>query len=305
MSLLRAAIYGFAIGDAVGVPYEFIPREIIAFDPATGMSGYGSHKQPPGTWSDDTTFMLCVLENLLDNGTQRTLRNKMRQCYREGYLTPHGNLFDIGRATSLGINATNRHSHDPLNQGNGSLMRCLPYAFRKDIRKSLYEMLFDNNITHYNSLCNLCCIFYVRLARALLEGSDPNEAMQVAGAYLRFGWRITDIADHKPYYDSFSRIMNKTFSALPEEAIISSGHVIKTLEAVCWCLLNTSNYKDAILKAVNLGNDTDTIAALTGGLAGIVYGIEGIPNDWLNTLNNKTLIENLLERTNQYDMYLP
>lgn len=305
MSKLRAAIYGFVVGDALGVPYEFASREVMKYSPATGMTGYGTHNQPPGTWSDDTTFMLCVLENLLEDGTPKTLKNKMLKCYKDGYLTPHGQLFDIGVATSLRINGNIHEQDKELNQGNGSLMRSLPYAFREDIRRASFEMHFDNKITHPDALCHLCCIFYVRLARSLLEGLTPNEAMKVAVGYIKFGWRITDIPDNKPYYDSFSILMSKTFSALSEEAIISSGHVIKTLEAVCWCLLNTTNYKDAVLKAVNLGGDTDTIAALTGGLAGILYGIEGIPVDWLDTLNNKTLIENILERTKQYDLYIP
>lgn len=304
MQILRAAIYGFAVGDALGVPYEFTPREIMTYQPAVGMSGFGTHQQPPGTWSDDTSFMLCVLENILEDGTPQTLKNKMLKCYRDGYLTPHGNMFDIGRATYLGIHVKNSSTDNNSIQGNGSLMRCLPYAFRHDIRRAFYDMYWDNKITHDNALCHLCCIFYVRLARALIEGSNPEKAMQTAAGFIKLGSRITDLPECNSDLKRLDRLTNPEFSRIPECEIISSGHVLYTLEAACWCLLNTHNYRDAVLKAVNLGGDTDTIAALTGALAAIVYGENSIPKAWLCKLKNKKSIENILDRTKEYDVYL-
>ena len=299
MSKLRAAIYGFAVGDALGVPYEFMSREAIEYHPATGMTGYGTHQQAPGTWSDDTSFMLCALENILDNGTPQTLKNKMQQCYREGYLTPNGKLFDIGIATlsALDDNIRAKKKQEILKQGNGSLMRSLPYAFLKIFNKSIAQMLLDHSITHDDVLCHLCSLFYVHMAKSLIEGDTPEKAMQKATTYLKKELKSIKKDEYKIYQEALKRIINTPFAKLPEHAISSSGYVVSTLEAVCWCFLNTNSYRDAVLKAVNLGDDTDTIAALTGGLAGIHYGASAIPEQWLKTLKNKPLIESLLSRT--------
>ena len=99
-----------------------------------------------------------------------------------------------------------------------------------------------------------------------------------------------------PEFDHFKRIFADDFEALPEEKIKSTGYVVDTLEAALWCLLTTESYRECVLKAVNLGGDTDTVAAVAGGLAGALYGIEGIPEEWLNTLIKREYIEEICER---------
>ena len=126
------------------------------------------------------------------------------------------------------------------------------------------------------------------MARSLAEGRSKDEALKDACMYLSMGWRILDQAN-EGNKNKFKRIFSNSFSILPKESIVSSGYVIETLESAVWCFMNGENYKSCVLKAVNLGGDTDTIAALSGGLAGVYYGFSDIPNQW--RLNIAKIVE--------------
>ena len=308
----KDALWGFIVGDALGVPYEFSTRSMMKKNPATDMVGYGTYNQPPGTWSDDTSMMLCVLENILNKGNTRDLANLFLKWYKDDYMTPHGELFDIGITTSTalgnlmsGIKPSQSGLSDEMSAGNGSLMRCIPYAFVEDFHQSVFNMVMDNRITHRHHLCSLSCMYYVKMMRSILDGKDKQEACSNAAGYLRKGWRLTDAEDdHVETRKIFQKLFDPDFSKLPENEIKSTGYVISTLEAVIWCFLNTENYKEAVLKAVNLGGDTDTIAALTGGLAGLYYGYEQIPNEWINQIANQGLINSLMDKLNLEEKYI-
>jgi ADP-ribosyl-[dinitrogen reductase] hydrolase len=312
MTNIKDAVWGFVVGDALGVPYEFSTRNMMKENPAQNMVGYGTYNQPPGTWSDDTSMMLCVLENLISDGDIKSLANLFVQWYKYDYLTPHGELFDIGITTaealqkvSLGVKPWLSGGNGAMSSGNGSLMRSLPYAFVEDINKSIFQMTKESKITHRNSICSYCCMFYVKMSRMLLDGKDKFEAVKYAGGYLRHGWRITDEEDdYEEERLLFKRLFNPEFSNTKEEEILSTGYALSTLEAAVWCLLNTNNYKDAVLKAINLGGDTDTIAALTGGLAGICYGYDSIPQEWLDQIASPHLINNLLQKIDLHAKYI-
>lgn len=309
---IKDAVWGFIVGDALGVPYEFSTRNMMKENPAVGMTGYGTYNQPPGTWSDDTSMMLCVLENIINQGTINDLAKLFLQWYKEDYMTPHGELFDIGITTSRALGNLIRGAkpsqsglNDEMSAGNGSLMRSLPYAFVEDIAKSIFDMALENRITHRHHLCSLSCVYYVKMLRSLLDGKEKHEAIQIAAGYLRKGWRLTDSEDdHFDARQKFAKLFDKNFHEFPESEIQSTGYVISTLEAVVWCFLNTENYKDAVLKAVNLGGDTDTIAALTGGLAGLYYGYKAIPENWISCIANKQLINQLLGRLESSGKYI-
>ena len=286
-----SAIWGFIVGDALGVPYEFTDRSEMIKYPATGMIGYGSHNQPPGTWSDDTSMMLCVLENLKNNGTHRDLANLFLKWYYDGYQTASGHAFDIGNTTLTSIRRIKEGwklseagcSHN-WSAGNGSLMRCLPYAFAQDLNKSIFEMIIQNNLTHRLSICNEACIFYVKMIRSLAEDNSKEKSISIARSYLRFGWRLADDVDENPSIEKFMRLLDPTFSTIHVDNIYSDGYVIHTLEAAVWCFLNNDSYAGAVLQAANLGGDTDTIAALTGALAATFHGDSQIPSQWKNTI---------------------
>ncbi|MBT1162921.1 ADP-ribosylglycohydrolase family protein [Bifidobacterium sp. SO1] len=256
------AVYGQAVGDALGVPYEFSPRG--TFD-CTGMIGHGSHSQPAGTWSDDTAMMLATLDSLADHYGQvdtDNLRAKYVAWARNGEYTPDGVVFDIG--TTTGIALGQDYGCDGYwDNGNGALMRILPLAFTgatdDDIRKA-------SAVTHAHEISMDACVRFVHAARMLIakgEHYDPKIVCELAG--------LDDMR------------------GIPVEKIKSGTFVLDTLQAAVWCLVNTSSYKDCVLKAVNLGEDTDTTAAVAGGLAGILYGLDA--NPWKDRLRGSEKLE--------------
>lgn len=164
---------------------------------------------------------------------------------------------------------------DVLSNGNGSLMRILPLAFIESTEKQIASV---SAITHGHDISKLACRIYVHVAKQIMKGKTLEEILP----------KLTVVITNTV----FERLTS--IGELPESEIKSTGYVVDTLEAVLWCLCNTDNYKDAVLKAVNLGGDTDTIAAITGGLAGIMYGYESIPKEWIDKLRNKELIESII-----------
>lgn len=291
---LNDALWGFLVGDALGVPYEFSDRDQMLHQPATGMTGYGTYNQPVGTWSDDSSMMLCVLENVSKGGNVRDLADLFLRWYREGYHTAGGKVFDIGLTTldaltrlADGVHPSKSGNSDQHSAGNGSLMRCVPYAFAVDMPKSVYNMIIQNKITHSVTICHEACMFYVKMLRSLAEGSTKEIALSAAGSYLRYGWRISDQDDPNESVGLFSRLFNPSFASIPVDEIHSTGYVIHTLEACVWCFMNSDTYTEAVLKAVNLGGDTDTIAALTGALAATHYGIHQIPTEWRKSIQRE------------------
>ncbi|MEE0956299.1 MAG: ADP-ribosylglycohydrolase family protein [Eubacterium sp.] len=283
---LKEAVYGLAIGDAVGVPFEFKARDSFTCE---GMTGYGTHGQAPGTWSDDTSMTLATCKSLQEKEKVDLddLWDKFYHFLRHAKFTADHEVFDVGNTTMCTIpnrkGATGEHSN-----GNGSLMRILPLAFVEDITDEQIRNV--SAITHAHPISKDACVYYVHAANKLLElaGSSrkPAEKMQELVNCL-----YADI----PAESVFARV--PLIAGRDRMEIKSSGYVVDTFEAAIWALLTTRNYRDCILKAVNLGSDTDTVAAVAGGLAGLIYGFEGedgIPAEWVETLRAKKLIDSCL-----------
>ncbi|WP_273446350.1 ADP-ribosylglycohydrolase family protein [Thermophilibacter provencensis] len=255
--ILRDCVYGQAVADALGVPYEFRPRGSFR---CTDMVGHGSHNQPAGTWGDDTSMALAICDNYRELGRIDVddIRERFVRWYRDGAYTVNG-LFDIGNATREALERGHGLAGE-WDNGNGSLMRTVPLAFTDATDD---EVRAASAITHAHPTSTEACVAIVHIARDLIAGASSAD---VAG----------DIA------------------ARPVDEIRSGGFVRDTFDAALWCLANTSSYAECTLAAVNLGDDTDTTAAVAGALAGIVYGIERIPLEWLNKLRGKALIESCL-----------
>ena len=300
---------GLAIGDALGVPVEFRSRERLKQNPVTGMRAYGTHNQPAGTWSDDTTMALCTLESLAKGVDYNDIMNRFCRWVDEGYMTAHGKLFDIGRTTlhalhlySTGAPALQCGGTDVRDNGNGSLMRILPAVFylRREYGAACMEKpesfaLIHNlsRLTHGHPISQIACGLYCDMANELMNGKTIAEAIGHA-ALLKDSWYGIK-EEFSPWLPKFDFMNAGILAALPEKAIRSSGYVVDTLQAALWCLLITDSYSQCVLKAVNLGDDTDTVGAVAGGLAGILYGAESIPEDWLNVLVKKEEIVRLCE----------
>lgn len=302
----KDALFGLAVGDALGVPVEFNSRAYLKEKPVKEMLGFGTHHQPAGTWSDDSSLAFCLAESLCEGFDLQDIANRFANWYQHGYWTPYGEVFDIGTTTikSLknlenGANPLVSGCNHESDNGNGSLMRTLPLIFylqNKSIEERFGIVGEVSAITHGHIRSVLACFIYCEIALELLTESDKFKAFQ--SAINRINAFEILFQNYPNEMDLLQRILNisKSLHLLPENEILSDGYVLHTLEAAIWCWLNSKDYPETVLKAVNLGSDTDTTACVAGGLAGLTYGFEAIPSEWINILARKEDIEILAEK---------
>lgn len=310
---VHSALFGLAIGDALGVPVEFLSRGKLKENPVKGMREYGTHNQPLGTWSDDSSLTFCLANSLCNGYNLEEIAHYFSLWLYGDFWTPHGNVFDIGIATRdaiekiiKGESPTVSGGFEEKDNGNGSLMRILPLAFHL-AKENNTEVIFQkvkevSSITHAHFRSVFACFIYTIYALELLKNQDKWKAYnQTKTIVLDF---IKDKAFNKNEIALFDRILQNNINELSEEEIFSSGYVLHTLEAGLWCILTSDSYSETVLKAVNLGNDTDTTAAVAGGLAGIIYGFNQIPKDWIAGLARKDAIGDLCNKLSEkYEIY--
>lgn len=310
-NLVTAAILGHAIGDALGVPVEFESRSVLRQDPVLGMRGHGTYDVPAGTWSDDTSLTLALLDSLAQQRAidPDSIMKNFRRWLDTAAFTPADTVFDVGAATRKAIQRYAAGTA-PLacggrlerDNGNGALMRILPLVLwlyaRSAGELAVPEVLAKvhevASLTHAHPISLVGCGIYSLLAGGLLAGKPVPDAVRDA------------LQDAREFYDArpefrlalahYERLWRPNFSALPDTEIRSSGYVVDTLEAAVWCLLTTKGYAACVLRSVNLGEDTDTVAAVAGGLAAIRYGQNDIPEEWLQQLVRREAIEALCQR---------
>ena len=304
---IKASILGFAIADAIGVPVEFVSRYELKISPVTKMREGGIWNQPIGTWSDDTSMTIATMESIsrLQKIDYTDIMTNFARWYTKGEFTANDYCFDTGMATrqaisnfAHGVPALDCGLSGERNNGNGSLMRILPIAF---YLFNHYGNSFDDeamntihnvsSLTHAHPRSLIACGIYCLIVAELLSGQDITSAVKIGLSKAKSHYEGLPILDDELKF--YSRLFDDNFANLPENEIKSSGYVVHTLEAVIWCLLNTSDYKSLVLKAVNLGDDTDTVAAIAGGLAGIIYGLENIPSEWLSVLKKRDYLEDI------------
>ena len=298
---IKSVILGHAVADALGVPAEFRSRAELDENPITDMVGYGTYNMPAGCWSDDTSMTLAALDSLASGrGDYDEIMQNFRRWYHSGEYTPTGVMFDVGGTCRQAIlNYTRKHKKplecgltDAYSNGNGSLMRILPfvlYAVAAGYNHSGLDMIFEASaLTHAHERAKIGCGIYYILMFHLL--ADPcKRSLQIG---LQESRRFCQEFPEAVHYQ---RLFEKSFPDLPGEQIRSTGYVVDTLEAAVWCVMTTDSYAECVLKAVNLGDDTDTIAAVAGGMAGVLYGLNGIPQEWLDKLKRREWIEEMCE----------
>ena len=306
-NFIRDALLGVAVGDALGVPVEFRSREEMWRNPVTEMRGYGTHNQPAGTWSDDSSLTFCLAEMLCGKYDLENLARRFINWKNNAYWTAHGKVFDMGNGTSDAIDRLERGVAPVMaggngedSNGNGSLMRILPLLFvhKESALDKRFLMVKDvSSLTHRHIRSVISCFIYLEFALEIIAGKDKYQA------YVQTCHMIGDFLDEtdtctEKERNNFSRILSANIFECQEQEIRSSGYVLHTLEAALWCLLRTGNYREAVLKAVNLGEDSDTTAAVTGGLGGLLYGCQAIPPEWLAVLARREDIEELSGKLN-------
>jgi ADP-ribosyl-[dinitrogen reductase] hydrolase len=281
-----------AVGDALGVPVEFRSRDDLRAWPVEGMSGYGTWNQPPGTWSDDSSLTFCLAESLVNGYNLHDISSRFVRWYREGYWGAHHKVFDIGGTTRRALARIEAGKHplltgdtDVESNGNGSLMRIVPAALFFSLSSDLGFYLGIREVsglTHAHFRSVFSCYIFSEIVRELLNGRPKPDALRIASA------RVSKFAldnDFKPEeLNLFNRILSGCITSADQDTICSGGYVLNTLESCIWCFMTTNNYTEAVLRAVNLGEDTDTTACVTGALAGLYYGESAIPAQWRNVL---------------------
>ena len=300
---VMGGIMGVAVGDALGVPVEFMDRTVLKAEQVKDILGYGTHNQPKGTWSDDSSLTFCLVESLCNGFDLQDIGRRFVRWLDEGYWTPHGNVFDIGNATyqaisklRAGITPTQAGGVHERSNGNGSLMRILPVAlyFADSETGELLAATHEVScLTHAHPRSQMACGFYNIMIVELLKGKSQQ------GAYFCAVESFVDAYNTPPFSSEmghFHRLFQMQIHEEPEDTIKSSGYVIHTLESSIWAFLRSSSFEEAVLSAVNLGEDTDTTGAVAGGLAGVYYGLDTIPGEWIEALARSSDVLELCER---------
>lgn len=312
-NIWKDGMLGLIVGDALGVPVEFMSRTELMKNPVTGMREYGTHHQPMGTWSDDSSMALAELDSIRTVGTidYTDMMERFSRWCMYGEYTPFGEVFDIGIATSRalmnyakGIAPLESGGKTEWDNGNGSLMRILPvclYLFERQKKvctsenESIYMIHAVSALTHAHVRSQMACGIYYFLVKAILEEEGSLENRLQKGMDRAYQYYRQDLSNHREL-ENYKRLADLSeFKENPKEGIKSSGYVVDTLEAAVWCLLHSHSYKETVLMAVNLGEDTDTIGAVAGGLAGLYYKEEGIPKEWTQVLQRREWIEEVLQ----------
>ena len=301
-TMISAVIYGLVVGYALGVPVEFEKRDTYSI---IDMVGYGTYNQPPGTWSDDTSLTLALMEHLGEKSDLSILIDKF-VSYRDGYLTPFGYCFDIGIATNeaierylSGISPEVCGGKDERSNGNGALMRISPLVFlllkNFNLINQFKVIKKYTTVTHGHPRSIVASIIYFFLLKDMLFNDSLPEVLD--SVQIKLEEIFSQNSEYwEEYENHFKEIFDEEFYHKSREEIKSTGYVVDTLKACLWCVGTTNSFKDAVLKAVNLGEDTDTIGAITGTLAGAKYSFESIPKEWIEKLVNKALIEEKCEQ---------
>ncbi len=296
---LIGCVLGLVVGDAVGVPAEFKSRRQLDQAPVTDMTGFGTHRQPPGTWSDDSSLALATAESLLNGYDPRDMMRRFHAWLTTNYMTPHGAVFDVGIATQAAISRYAQGEppeawggRGERDNGNGSLMRIAPLScavHRLPVETIVARSVEVSGLTHAHPRSALCCAYLSLLLRGLLGGQGLNDAMRSAGE------------DVQPYIppdeaQTLARVLDGSVLAAGRDAIAGSGYVVHCLEASLWAAARGRDFREAVLLAVNLGDDTDTTAAVTGAICGAMHGARAIPESWVAGLVRGDMVRSLAEQ---------
>ena len=309
--LVRAAenlLLGLACGDALGVPVATCARGSFCVQ---GMQGFGTHGQPAGTWSDDTSLALCQACSLKPGGSDlQVLARHLQDWYHRGFFTAGGASFDIGPGMARALARLPRAASPELaggseerDNGNACLVRTAP-LFLALLGTESAQLRFCAvkqacRVTHGHPLASACCFVLAEFARHLWQLRGAEAAYQALCLEFAGIGRLVPDYPLKLASKPLARSLGGGLAELTEDDIASGNYVVNTLEAALWCLLTTSSYCQAVLKSVNLGEDTDTTAALSGALAGLLHGADAIPSAWLEALARRNFLRQAAHKAAQ------
>lgn len=292
----RGCLLGLAAGDAVGTSVEFRARG--TFEPVTGMTGGGPFDLAPGEWTDETSMALCLATSLLRCAGFDPVDQMNHYCkwQERGMFSSTGECIDVGMTVSAALahfvetGEPFAGSTNPNSAGNASLTRLapIPMYYHGNQGAIIHYSAESSRTTHGAPECLDACRYLGLTIDRALAGSDKEQVLAGCEPGVLLTGTIQNIADGS-YRDK------------DEADITGSGHVVESLQAALWCFSRTDSYEEAILQATNLGDDTDTTAAICGQLAGAYYGCASIPGTWLSKMVMREKItevaDSLLEHT--------
>ena len=288
----QGCLIGSAVGDALGNATKF--ESPGSFTPITDMVGGGPDNLKPGQWTDTTAMALCTADSLVDcrGFNAHDQMDRLTRWWREGYMSCTGNSFDVwptivealetyGRTGEPFVGSTDRFA-----AGHGSLLRIAPanLFFIMDARRSILMGAETSRITHNAAACIDACRYFGGLIVGAMNGASKEELCQSRYAPLVGLWDWLHLSRE------IEDVVRGSFKEKEASDIAASGYVVKTLEAVLWAFYQSESFEEGCLMAANLGDHSDTIAAIFGQLAGAYYGIEGIPLHWRSTIAKGQLI---------------
>ncbi|MCQ2491423.1 MAG: ADP-ribosylglycohydrolase family protein [Lachnospiraceae bacterium] len=303
-NMMLNGMMGLVVGDALGCPVQFLSRNEIKKrkrGPVTGMEGFGTFNMPPGTWTDDSSMSFAELASIKEKGgiDLDDMMKKFVQWNFDGAFTPFGQAFDQGMTCLQAIwnfcarkDVTSCGKRGEYANGNGALMRILPVCIHLVMQQTPTEEAVDQvrkvtALTHNHLRSHIASGLHFFMVKSIMnrEANDSFMDCLQRGLDEGFAFFKKDVENHKELALFERRLASlEAFAKVPEEEIKSTGYVLDTIEAAIWCLITTEDIKTALLKAVNLGDDTDTVAAIAGGLAGLFFGMDEIPAEWIKEI---------------------
>lgn len=305
---VKDGVMGLAIGDAMGVPTEFSKREDLLEKPVLKMIPRIRDGIPKGAWSDDTSLTIATMDAITKSGINYTaIADNFVRWFTMNQFCSINESFGIGKTTLKALVRYTQHLEEPYecgltdmkDNGNGSLMRILPIAYyclvqRCTDKKILEIVKRTSSITHGHEISICGCYIYVRYVMNLLRGNNKFSAL----AQVR---SLDYSAFSADTLERYHRVFEADFMKLTIDDIRSSGYIVDSLEAALWCFLQSNTFKECVIATTNIGGDTDSIGAIAGALAGIFYGYNNIPKEYLENLRKRDYLERICE---DYEFYL-
>lgn len=313
-TITKASLLGLAVGDALGVPVEFMSREEVRKVNPTEMIGKETPLTfesrwgdiiPAGAWSDDTSMTVATMESMIAQGGDIDYDDVMEHFIRWWRGGEYCSLsFPFGLGSTVSRAMANFQQEYPvikcgpsgfMDNGNGALMRILPFSMYwifkgRTIEKTVDIINTATAITHGHPISQMGSLIFTLFLKELIESDSISTA-----------WERTRRFNYSTYYstvtlEAYSLLLSDGFRTTDESVIRETGYVVDSLMAAVHSMLAGNSFEDTALIAINMGYDTDTNAAITGALAGTFYGLENIPSRWLNVLRRRDYLEDVAER---------
>ncbi|WP_028978346.1 ADP-ribosylglycohydrolase family protein [Sporocytophaga myxococcoides] len=303
-------LFGIAVGEALGIPFESMERIDMFKNPVFDMVGFKAYNQPSGTWSHSSALTFCVAESIANGYDLETTATNFIRWKNESCKSAKGYIFNNNNSTVRAISRLEKIINQSqegnqslfsytsgIDNSNGSLMRILPllYEIRVKNIKIQFDIIWNNSsLTHNHIRAAMCCMIYLKVAEYILNGHEKSDAYHRTRLDIKELWDVIGFDKNETKY--FERLIQSDISICSIENLRSGDYVIESLETSLWCLLKSDSYKEAVLKSINLGNNTSSIGAITGGLAGLYYGYKSIPDNWIEKLTKRKYIHDLANR---------